>query len=124
MKSVKVIYWTTTGILGLMMCFSAYAYLANPEIKLAIRHLGFPDYFRVELGVAKLIGAVLLLLPVPQRVKEWVYAGFGIVFISAFIAHASSGDAMSMKVMTLVFLGLTAASYVAYHKLHRVALAR
>ncbi len=39
-------------------------------------HLGFPAYFRVELSWAKLFGVVLLLAPVPGRLKEWAYAGF------------------------------------------------
>ncbi len=94
MKTTKIIYWTTTGILALMMCFSAYMYFTKPEIKEAFHYLGFPDYFRVELAVAKLAGAVLLLAPVWQRLKEWVYAGFGIVFVSAFIAHLASGVAL------------------------------
>ena len=38
----------------------------------ASTRLGFTDYFRVELAWAKLLGAVLLLAPVPARLKEWV----------------------------------------------------
>ena len=37
---------------------------------------GFTDYFRVELVWAKLLGAVLLLAPVPARLKEWAYGAF------------------------------------------------
>ena len=33
--------------------------------------LGFTDYFRAELAWAKLLGVVLLLAPVPARLKEW-----------------------------------------------------
>ena len=53
----------------------------------AFTHLGFPDYFRVELAWAKLLGVVLLLAPVPARLKEWAYAGFAITLGSALIAH-------------------------------------
>ena len=42
----------------------------------ASTRLGFTDYFRVELAWAKLLGAVLLLAPVPARLKEWAYAAF------------------------------------------------
>ena len=35
----------------------------------ASTRLGFTDYFRVELAWAKLLGAVLLLAPVPARLK-------------------------------------------------------
>ena len=36
------------------------------------------QFFRVELSWAKLLGVVLMLAPVPARLKEWVYAGFAI----------------------------------------------
>ena len=54
--------------------------------------MGFTAYFRVELSWAKLLGAVLLLAPVPARLKEWAYAGFAIDLGSALIAHLSVGD--------------------------------
>ena len=50
--------------------------------------MGFPDYFRIELAIAQLIGAFALILPmVSNRIKEWAYAAFTIVFISATTAH-------------------------------------
>ena len=55
-------------------------------------HLGFPAYFRVQLSWAKLLGVVLLLAPVPARLKEWAYAGFAINLVSALIAHLAVGD--------------------------------
>ena len=58
----------------------------------AFTHLGFPAYFRVELSWAKLLGVVLLLAPVPARLKEWAYAGFAINLGSAIIAHLAVGD--------------------------------
>ena len=32
MKKNKIIYWIATGIIALMMVFSAYSYLAKPEM--------------------------------------------------------------------------------------------
>jgi hypothetical protein len=46
----------------------------------------------VELSWATLLGVVLLLAPVPARLKEWAYAGFAITLGSALIAHFSVGD--------------------------------
>ena len=63
-----------------------------PQVAEAFTHLGFPDYFRVELAWAKLLGVVLLLAPVPSRLKEWAYAGFAITLGSALIAHFAVGD--------------------------------
>ncbi|MBL7766556.1 MAG: DoxX family protein [Chitinophagaceae bacterium] len=117
MKKTKMIYWTSTAIISLMMIFSAYYYIANPTIKEAFLHLGYPDYFRVELAVAKMIGAILLIIPFVSRFKEWVYAGFAFTFISAFISHISSGDAMQMSIAPLIFLIPLGLSYFTWHKL-------
>ncbi|HYC30562.1 MAG TPA: DoxX family protein [Chitinophagaceae bacterium] len=116
MKATKIVYWVSTGILAFMMSYSAYAYLSQPAMDQAFQHLGYPAYFRIELAIAKLIGVVLLVAPVGVRVKEWVYAGFGIVFISAFISHLASGDPASVAVMPLVFFVLLVVSYVMLHR--------
>ena len=117
MKTSRIIYWVTTGIVALMMSYSAFAYVTKPEMVKGFYHLGFPDYFRVELAVGKLIGALLLLSPVAARVKEWAYAGFGITFISAFIAHSASGDPIAMRSMPLVLLVLLGISYYTRYKM-------
>jgi|SRR6185369_3101497 len=91
-KATTVVYWIVTAIFCLQMSFTAYAQLRLPEVAQAFTHLGFPDYFRVELSWAKFLGVALLLLPAPARLKEWVYAGFAINLASALIAHLSVGD--------------------------------
>src|SRR6476661_8884581 len=112
MKTTNILYWTTTGIMAVMMALAAYSYITQPAVQQGFHHLGFPDYFRIELAIAKLIGAVLLLAPVASRVKEWAYAGFGITFISAFIAHIASGDPVSVLIMPILFLMLLIISYI------------
>jgi len=121
MKRMKITYWISTSIVALMMAYSAFAYLTKPEMTMAFHHLGYPDYFRVELAVAKLIGAALLLIPIPSRFKEWVYASFTVVFISAFIAHTASGDPVNYRIMPLIFLGILMLSYISYHRFKSVA---
>jgi uncharacterized membrane protein YphA (DoxX/SURF4 family) len=116
MKAIKITYWATTVIVALMMLYSAYAYLTQAAMQQAFNHLGYPGYFRVELAIGKLIGAVLLVAPLKGRIKEWVYAGFTITFISAFIAHTASGDPVNYRMMPLIFLILLIASYITYHR--------
>ena len=116
MKAIKITYWVTTAIIGLMMFYSAYAYLTQDAMVQAFHHLGYPDYFRVELAIGKVLGAILLIAPVSAKIKEWVYAGFVITFISAFIAHTASGDPVNYRVMPVIFLVLALASYFTYHK--------
>ena len=91
-RIVTIVYWLTTVLFCLQMSFTAYAQLALPQVAEAFNHLGFPGYFRVELSWAKFIGVVLLLAPVPPRLKEWAYAGFAINIVSALIAHLALGD--------------------------------
>ena len=101
-----------------MMLFSAFNYLTNEVMKKGFVHLGFPSYLRIELAVAKILGAIVLILPpIPNRLKEFAYFGFAITFISAFIDHISSGDPVSVALMPVVFLGILAASYWYFRKI-------
>lgn len=91
-KATAIGYWIVTALFCLQMGFTAYAQLSLPQVAEAFAHLGFPDYFRVELAWAKLLGVALLVAPAPPRLKEWAYAGFVINLVSALIAHLSAGD--------------------------------
>ena len=91
-KGIVIGFWIVTALFCLQIGFTAYAQLGLPQVAEAFTHLGFPDYFRVELAWAKLLGVVLLLAPVPARLKEWAYAGFAITLGSALIAHFAVGD--------------------------------
>ncbi len=91
-KATTIVYWIVTGLFCLQMSFTAYAQLRLPQLVEVFNHLGFPGYFRVELSWAKLLGAVVLIAPVPARLKEWAYAGFAINLASALIARFAVGD--------------------------------
>ena len=96
----KPLFWLAKVFISFFMLFSAYFSYSHAE---DLRLLGFPDYFRIELVIAKVVGAVVLLIPItPARVKEWVYAGFCITMISALIAHICSGDPIS-RVLFVAF---------------------
>ena len=75
---VKAVYWIATALFCLQMAFTAYAQLRLPQVAEMFTHLGFPDYFRLELSWAKLLGVMLLLAPVPAWLKQWAYARFAI----------------------------------------------
>src|SRR4030095_14371590 len=91
-KGIVIGFWTITALFCLQIGFTAYAQLRLAQGGGGVTHLGFPDYFRVELAWAKLLGVVLLLAPVSARLKEWAYAGFAITLGSALIAHLAVGD--------------------------------
>jgi hypothetical protein len=121
---IVISFWTVTALFCLQIGFTAYAQLSLPQVAEAFAHLGFPDYFRVELAWAKLLGVVLLLAPVSARLKEWAYAGFAMTLASALIAHFAVGDgpeAWGFAAGTGVLWGF---SYVLWHRLPATSAAR
>ena len=91
-KGLTIGFWIVTALFCLQIGFTAYAQLKLPQVAAAFAHLGFPDYFRVGLSWAKFAGVLVLLAPVPSRLKEWAYAGFAFDLASAVIAHFAVGD--------------------------------
>ena len=112
MKKNKIIYWVSTGTIAAMMLFSAFGYFTSPDMDATFKHLGFPAYFRIELAVLKIIGVIVLLVPMlPEKVKVIAYFGFAITFVSAMIAHLSSGDPLSVAMVPIVLLLILGISY-------------
>ena len=116
MKTTKIIYWVTTSIICL---FASTAIFMNTEMaKEGTAHLGIPRWLGLEVSIGQLIGLVLLIIPaVPARLKEWAYVGFGIMYITATIAHIAVGDPFSNTIMAIVFFGLLLVSYTSFHKI-------
>lgn len=118
MKTTKIIYWITTSLIfifdGVIPALTSNSELA----KQGISHLGYPDYFRVMLTFFKIAGALGLILPfVKGRFKEWVYAGFGISFISAFISNTVVDEINGVTFVPLFAFLILAVSYICYHKM-------
>jgi hypothetical protein len=111
-KVTTILFWVFTALFCLEMSFTAY-YELLPQGAQAFTRLGFPNGdFRWELSLAKLVGVVVLLIPlVPARLKEWAYAGFAINLISAIIAHLSISDRLLAFVPSTLTGVLWAASY-------------
>jgi uncharacterized membrane protein YphA (DoxX/SURF4 family) len=106
----KIIYWTTTGLIALLSLFAAFAYLSgSPQAVQGFAHVGYPQQLRIILGIAKLVGAVTLLVPGFARLKEWAYAGFTFAWISAFVAHylAKDGPKAFMPVFLIALLSVS-----------------
>jgi hypothetical protein len=117
MNTQKITYWVTTGLVAVGMLASFFNYMFNPVMKIGYAHIGFPDWFRVELGIAKLLGAIALIVPrIPGRIKEWAYFGFFVNFFSAIFAHLAVNDPVVNLIAPIVLLVLLVVSYVTYHK--------
>jgi len=109
---MRVLYWISTGLIAAMSLFAGYAYLSGgPQAVEGFAHVGYPQQLRVLLGIAKPLGAIVLLIPGWSLVKEWAYAGFAFAWIAATIAHHLAGDG-PRAFMPLVLLALLVVSYL------------
>lgn len=117
-KGMVIGFWVATAIFCLQIGFTAYAQLALPQVAEAFAHFGFPDYFRVQLAWAKLLGIAILLVPmVPARLKEWAYAAFAINIVFAVTAHLAVGDGPDAWLWAVGTGVLWAISYVLWRRL-------
>jgi uncharacterized protein YjeT (DUF2065 family) len=120
MKKNKIIFWIATGFIflfeGVMPALTSQSEMA----KEGIRHLGYPEYFGTLLAIFKVAGSLILVIPqIPNRLKEWAYAGFGFDFIFAFLSHVAVDGFSATAFFPLVILAILAVSYVYYHKIKK-----
>lgn len=117
-KTIKIIYWVVTILFSLAIFFGAVGELMQNEQSVEVlKHLGYPIYFNIILGVAKVIGVVAILQWKFKTLKEWAYAGFSIDIISASASMYFNGDGIVMTVIPLVFLTVMFVSYFLWKKM-------
>jgi uncharacterized membrane protein YphA (DoxX/SURF4 family) len=100
----------TAWVVGIMTVTGVLSVAHTKSMMAGFAHLGYPAYFANLLGIAKLLGVCALLTPRMPRIKEWAYAGFAIVIISASYSHLESGDGLK-ALEPLATLAALAASY-------------
>ena len=114
-KAVGRIYWLSTAFFTLLMFFSAIQELRRaPELVEAVEFLGFPTYVLSMLGVAKLLGIPVLLIPRWPHLTEWAYAGFAFDLGAGFIAHLITGDTLERTLPSAICWLILAVSYISY----------
>ncbi|GGW62854.1 DoxX-like protein [Winogradskyella epiphytica] len=117
MKRDRIIYYVTTGLLTLLILFSASMYFFDYEnVKLAFESFGYPTYLIYPYATIKLIGLAVLWLPGLKTLKEWTYAGFLYAFVLAFFAHFNIGDGEHLAAILAIVLLLT--SYIFYKRVY------
>src|SRR3954465_9605410 len=114
-KKDKIIYWTTTGLFAAFMLFTAIPDVINsPQAVEFMTKLGYPLYFTPFIGVAKVLGAIAILIPGYPRIKEWAYAGLAFDLIGAAYSLAAVGE-MGGPVFILVIFIPGTISYIWFH---------
>jgi hypothetical protein len=111
----KLFYWVPTTILLLFMAGSAVMYFTNSEqVAAAFTQLGYPVYTMYFNAVAKILGAIAILAPVPLFLKEWAYAGYLYIMLLALQAVVMSMPGIPW--MMFGFIAIWAWAYIAYRK--------
>lgn len=87
-KTTKIIFWSGAIFMSLWFGASGFFELTkNPVVWDITRQLGYPSHFIYILGVFKLSGILVLLVPNRLlRLKEWVFAGMFFDIIFAFFS--------------------------------------
>jgi hypothetical protein len=117
MKKIKIWYWVITIIFAGFMIFSAVGDIAMaPEAITMITGLGYPKYFVPYIGVAKLLGAITILIPGLKRLKEWAYAGLFFDLISATYSALSVGGFQPPMLFMILPISFLFISYFLWHK--------
>ncbi len=115
MKTNKILFWSSTGLLSTFIIISAAMYFFNYEVvKEAFMSLSYPVYLIYPLAIVKIAAVVVLLIPKKVVVKEWAYAGLLFDFILAFFAHIMISDGNQMTAVIAIIL--LSVSYVFYKK--------
>lgn len=120
MKKNKIIFWTTTALFSLFMVLGAIPdILMIDEAKEVAKHLGYPIYLLPFLGVAKTLGAITILIPRFNELKEWAYAGLSINLIGATYSIIQV-DGFSNILIPLFGILLLTVSYIFWGKVKAI----
>ncbi len=104
---MNIIYWVSTALISYFLLVSSYTYFFSESTIEGLRDLGFPNFFRIQLGVLKVIAAFVLLIPnVPTYMKEWAYAGAGLFLITAIVAHIAHRDSIMILIFLLILVAI------------------
>ena len=111
-KRNKIIYWVATAWLALGMLSTGVVQLLKVRSETDfIINLGYPAYFLTILGISKIVGVVIVLVPKFPLLKEWAYAGFFFTMSGAIFSHIAAGNSINEIFPPLLLLILTVVSW-------------
>ncbi len=113
-----LIYRITTGLVSLLMTFSASMYFIQHEmVSETFLGLGFPTFIIYPLAIAKFLGLIAIWTNKSKMLKEWAYAGFTFDLLLATGSHLVAQDgAAAPAFFGLILLGI---SYFYHRKIFK-----
>lgn len=120
MSKTKKLYWLFTFLFAAFMGITAIPdVLMQKEAVDYIKALGYPEYFILFIGVAKVLGSIAILVPGFRRLKEWAYAGLVFDLIAAVYSIVKTQPLDASIAFLALPLLLFALSYTYYLKLQK-----
>ncbi|RKR07982.1 DoxX-like protein [Maribacter vaceletii] len=106
MKTNKIIYWISTGLLSFFFLSGAMMYIFNYEhAHEFFISLGFPIWIIYPLAALKILGVITIISKKSLFLKELAYAGFLFDAILALAAHIIVKDGEHVPaIISLVFI--------------------
>jgi hypothetical protein len=119
MKKIKIIYWISTGLFAAFLFITSIPYLYSSIDVTQLIHdqLGYPIYIIPLLGMAKIIGSIILVIPGLVRIKEWAYAGLMIDLIGAMFSLLMIGGGIQAVIGMGIPILVGVVSYIYHHKI-------
>jgi hypothetical protein len=112
MKTKKIFYWASTGLLSALLLMSSGMYIfQNEMIQQLFTGFGYPTYLIYPLAALKISAVIVLLTQKNSRIKEWAYVGLFFDFVLAFFAHIMVGDGEQMAALMAIILLLVSYAY-------------
>lgn len=116
-RTLRNSYWAATVLFAAMLVMDGIGGVVQAEAgKVALDHLGYPQYLLWIAGIAKLFAAVAILQTRYRVIKEWAFAGFAITCYGAFLSRAAVGDGAGLLAFPVVFLAIMFVPYVLWKK--------
>lgn len=114
-RGKMIAYWTVTLLLAAAVMLSGIGQLmqygGNLEL---VTNLGYPIYVLTILGIWKVLGVIVLVVPGFPRLKEWAHAGIFFLMTGAALSHVFAndyGDGGFYIILPLSYAALNIASW-------------
>lgn len=108
MKKIKAVYWITLSVIFIWLGIAPLFAYDDPTSVEVILHLGYPYYFPLLITCFKVLGMLVIVIPsLPNRIKEWAYAGFTFDLVCAifgFIIIDGYNPHMFLPITALLIL--------------------
>ncbi|HMG81942.1 MAG TPA: DoxX family protein [Ferruginibacter sp.] len=114
-KTNKIIYWIATIWLALGMVSTGIVQLLKQKTGAGgvdmVTGLGYPIYILTILGIWKILGVIVVLIPKFPLLKEWAYAGFFFAMTGAIFSHIALASPVKEIFPSMLLLVLTVVSW-------------